>query len=693
MSVCDAGKWTALKLRAPLSPATLQFVVKELGFQAMAPVQAVTIPLLLDHKDVVVEAVTGSGKTLAYLVPAFEMLQRPALAQTIAANKRAVLAMVLLPTRELALQVYKIAKKYRDCVEQVAGLRVAIQCFIGGRPADVDERAYEEFGGNFLFCTPGRLHELMLHSEKLILRTLEFLVLDEGDRLLSMGFHAQLDTILSFLPKQRRTGLFSATQTKEVRELARAGLRNAQVVRVKVQTSQNATPSTPATPATAGEAATVAAQDMERPTIPSTLRNWYMSVPHSAKLDELVELLQTMKKTDKCIVYFLTCAAVTFFETALRHVVKRKAFQLYALHGQLRQDKRKSMLGQFSKRPGPSALLCTDVAARGLDFPDVSLIVQFEPPQDPATFIHRIGRTARMGKPGQSLVLLTPQELDYVPFMRLRNVHLMEQPPRRYTPPPQPAAQAEAESKAEDGEEGGDGSGDEAKPAEAKQEKAPLDPKAYRESKMCRSAAVLAVRRAALQDRAIVDAGLKACMAFVRAYKEHLCNAIFQLKRLDLVDLFHSYALLRVPKMPELKWRRRLRMYLQEEFMRVRLEDIPYKNPADEERRKRSEAKRKEKHLKKERLQDESIRGQMKKEMDSQKMGRRTAKKQWAQFEVEEIMEEARLIKKARNGRLSQAKLSRLLGESLHDGERPPKRPRLGGGGGGKKGSDNSPAT
>ena len=141
MSLCDAGKWALLKLRQPLSKATMTFVTQELGFTSMAPVQATTIPLLLDHKDVVVEAVTGSGKTLAYLVPAFEMFQQPNNAKTIRASKRHVLGMIILPTRELALQVSDIARKFAACVKRVAELEVVIQVFIGGRLLEVDEQA------------------------------------------------------------------------------------------------------------------------------------------------------------------------------------------------------------------------------------------------------------------------------------------------------------------------------------------------------------------------------------------------------------------------------------------------------------------------------------------------------------------------------------------------------------------------
>jgi len=633
MSVCDAGRWATLKLRAPLSKASLQFLTQDMGFSMMAPVQAVAIPLLLDHKDVVVEAVTGSGKTLAYLVPAFEMLQRPALAATLAANPRAILVLVLVPTRELALQVNKLVRRYAKTVGKVANVNVVTQCFIGGRPTDVDEKEYEDRGGHFLICTPGRLHEHMVHYGKLLLRTVELLIMDEGDRLLSMGFRSQIDTILSFLPKQRRTGLFSATQTQEVRELARAGLRNAQVVRVKVQTTVNAKPAMEAAP---GQTQAPEPQDLERPTVPSNLHNGYLVVPYSAKLDEVVHFLRQLPPGDKCIVYVLTCAAVTFFEKALRVLLPGDQVHIHGLHGKLRQSKRKAILSRFLKTtPEPSALLCTDVAARGLDFPDVRHVLQFDPPLDPTTFIHRIGRTARMGKPGNSLVFLTAAETDYVPFMKLQNVLLTEQPAQTYTPP--------ASQDITDGRMWSKG-------AAGQKPRQMISLAAYRERMLNRSPSVLAVRQAALQDRAIIDAGTTACMSFVRAYKEHLCSAIFQFSKLDIVDVFHCYALFRVPKMPELKRRSKLRLFLQDEFARVDLDDIPYQNPKDEERRMRQRTKKKAKDEKRGKTQEASLRTQKKREIQSRGLGRHASKREWAEYEVDEIFEEARLLKKIKRG-------------------------------------------
>jgi ATP-dependent RNA helicase DDX55/SPB4 len=659
----------------------MTFVTQELGFTSMAPVQATTIPLLLDHKDVVVEAVTGSGKTLAYLVPAFEMFQQPNNAKTIRASKRHVLGMIILPTRELALQVSDIARKFAACVKRVAELEVVIQVFIGGRLLEVDEQAYNDEGGNLVVCTPGRMYELMLECQDLKLKTLEFLVMDEGDRLLSMGFAAQIDTILSYLPKQRRTGLFSATQTKEVKELARAGLRNAQLVKVKVQTS--------VVTGREGAEKVMKQQDVDRPTVPSTLVNYYMTVPQSGKMDELMELLKAMEAPEKTIVYVHTCAAVEFFEYALKNLLQGTGVALNALHGQMPQDKRKKVFKGFAAKPGPSVLICTDIAARGLDITDVKMVIQYDPPTDPTTFIHRIGRTARMGKAGQSLVFLTPQENEYVPFMQMQNVHLEAMPAKHWAPKVKDEAADEEDDDDEDDEEDGKPRTKGIQGKEKKQDKKERgkiytaeERAQYRESLMCKSPSIMAIRRACLQDRHMVDLGMKACMGFIRAYKEHMCSAILKFKKLQWRDVFNAYALLRVPKMPELKhahMKKKAKLLLQDEFLGINLEDIPYLRISDERQHWANETRKQEEEKKRqeERQQARTMRDKKRAEVKSMKLAGRAKARQWREYEVQELWDEARLLKKMKTHKISEQQFAKLTGEDkILDAIKKRKRPK-----------------
>lgn len=230
--------WQSLRVHNDIKKA-----VEELKFEKMTPVQAATIPLFLSKKDVSVEAVTGSGKTLAFLIPILEML----LKREESLGQKGVGAIVISPTRELATQIYHVLEHFLKFLPQFTG-----QLFTGGYNPMIDIEKFKENGANIIVSTPGRLVDMFERRDDSFnfsahTKSLEVLVLDEADRLLDMGFEKSINTILSYLPKQRRTGLFSATQTKEVEDLIRAGLRNPVSVTVKEKpTSQGHTQRTPA---------------------------------------------------------------------------------------------------------------------------------------------------------------------------------------------------------------------------------------------------------------------------------------------------------------------------------------------------------------------------------------------------------------------------------------------------------------
>uniref|UniRef100_A0A1B0D550 ATP-dependent RNA helicase n=1 Tax=Phlebotomus papatasi TaxID=29031 RepID=A0A1B0D550_PHLPP len=202
----------------------------------MTPVQAATIPLLMSCKDVAAEAVTGSGKTLAFIVPLLEILLKHQ--RESPWKKTEIGAIVISPTRELATQTSIVLKSFLEHPD----LSIFTQkLLVGGNSVEEDINSLRNRGALVLICTPGRLEDLLERKGQLNLaarvKSLEILILDEADRLLDLGFTATINTILSYLPRQRRTGLFSATQTKEVMDLMRAGLRNPVVVSVREKAS------------------------------------------------------------------------------------------------------------------------------------------------------------------------------------------------------------------------------------------------------------------------------------------------------------------------------------------------------------------------------------------------------------------------------------------------------------------------
>uniref|UniRef100_A0A182X9D0 ATP-dependent RNA helicase n=1 Tax=Anopheles quadriannulatus TaxID=34691 RepID=A0A182X9D0_ANOQN len=386
-----SGKWT--ELSTPLSAPVLE-VIKRLGFDKMTPVQGATIPLLLSYKDVAAEAVTGSGKTLAFLVPLLELLLKRKRSETW--KKHEIGAVIVSPTRELATQIHDVLSEFLAHDE--------LRCFrqkmlIGGNSVEEDVMSILKQGANILVATPGRLQDLFERKGDLNLaakvKNLELLVLDEADRLLDMGFEATINTILAYLPRQRRTGLFSATQTKEVKDLMRAGLRNPVLVSVR----EKATTSTP-----------------------KLLQNYYLIVEPEQKMVAMLEFIGS-QQIKKAMLFLPTCACVEYWSVAMAALLP--SMQVLGLHGKMKSQ-RFGILQSF-READSALLLCTDVLARGVDIPEVDWVLQWDPPSSAAAFVHRVGRTARQGSEGNALIILLPTEDAYVDFLtRNQKVALKE---------------------------------------------------------------------------------------------------------------------------------------------------------------------------------------------------------------------------------------------------------------------------
>lgn len=300
-------------------------------------------------------------------------------------------ALIISPTRELAVQIYEVLIKVGKYHTFSAGL------VIGGKDVDVEKERLGRM--NILVSTPGRLLQHLDETSSLdcanlqllgessfscfffeLLRMLRnFSVLDEADRILDMGFSVTLNAILDHLPTQRQTLLYSATQTKSVKDLARLSLQHPEYVAVHEQ-SVDATP--------------------------SSLTQHYVVVELPAKLDVLFSFMKSHLKS-KTMVFFSSCKQVRFVYEAFCKL--QPGVSLLQLHGHQKQQKRVEIFETFARRQH-AYLLTTDLAARGLDFPKVDWVVQVDCPEDPATYIHRVGRTARYDSTGQALLFLLPSE-------------------------------------------------------------------------------------------------------------------------------------------------------------------------------------------------------------------------------------------------------------------------------------------
>ncbi|KAI4165546.1 MAG: hypothetical protein LQ342_000959 [Letrouitia transgressa] len=350
-------------------------------FKILTDVQQRAIPLALKGSDILGAARTGSGKTLAFLIPVLENLYRKKWAELDSLG-----ALILSPTRELAVQTFEVLRKIGRYHTFSAGL------VIGGKNLQ-DER--ERLGRmNILVCTPGRMLQHMDQLAELEINNLQVLVLDEADRILDMGFQSTVDAIVEHLPKERQTLLFSATQTKKVSDLARLSLQDPEYVAV---------------------------HEAARSATPSTLRQNYIVTPLPQKLDTLWSFIRANLK-NKILVFFSSGKQVRFAYESFRHM--QPGIPLLHLHGRQKQTTRLDITTKFSSTK-TSCLFATDVVARGLDFPAVDWVIQFDCPEDADTYIHRAGRTARYERNGRAVLFLEPTEEEgMLKRLEQKKVHL-----------------------------------------------------------------------------------------------------------------------------------------------------------------------------------------------------------------------------------------------------------------------------
>src|SRR5215207_2264362 len=342
-----------------LSPAVLRSL-GDMGFDEPTPVQARVIPCLLEGRDVVAQALTGTGKTAAFGIPLVERID------TRRATPQAV---VLVPTRELALQD----------AEQVGhighhrGLRLLP--IYGGQPIYHQLRALER-GVHVIVATPGRLLD-HLRRGSIELAGVDLLVLDEADQMLDMGFEDDMEQILAQLPEQRVTALFSATMPKPILDIVGRFMRDPEMVRLSKPQAL---------------------------TLPEVDQLFYQ-VPFPRKMDALCRVLDA-RQPRRSIVF---CATKRMVDEVVERLQSR-AYAAEALHGNISQPQREKVIRAF--REGRTEILvATDVAARGLDVPEVSLVVNFDIPPDPEYYVHRIGRTGRGGRGGEAITFVNPREM------------------------------------------------------------------------------------------------------------------------------------------------------------------------------------------------------------------------------------------------------------------------------------------
>ncbi len=335
---------------------TIQAAIAEAGFTEPSPVQKDAIPLVLEGHDMIAQAQTGTGKTAAFGLPIMSMMK----------GDGSVEGLVIVPTRELAMQVSDELYRFG----QKSGLKTAT--VYGGTAYNKQIDRIKQ--ASIVVATPGRLQDL-LESGKIKMNP-QFVVLDEADEMLDMGFLDEIKNIFTFLPQERQTLMFSATMPNSIRKLAEQILKNPKTVSITKSESTN-----------------------------TSITQLYYVVQEKERDDALVRLID-YKNPTKCIVF---CRMKKEVDRLVAHLTAQ-GFKVSGLHGDMEQKQREVTIRAF-KQGGIDIFVATDVAARGLDVNDVTHVFNYHIPFDSESYVHRIGRTGRGGKTGEAITLVSPNEL------------------------------------------------------------------------------------------------------------------------------------------------------------------------------------------------------------------------------------------------------------------------------------------
>ena len=342
-------------------PPPVLAALADVGYETPSPIQAACIPHLLDGRDLLGEAQTGTGKTAAFALPVLARLDL---------SLKKPQTLVLTPTRELAIQVAEAFQKYAHHLPGFHVLPV-----YGGQSMIVQLRALAR-GAHVIVGTPGRIMD-HLERKSLTLEALQTLVLDEADEMLRMGFIDDVEWILEHTPASRQTALFSATMPEPIRRIAQRYQREPQHVKIRAATS------------------TVAA-----------IRQRYWQVRGTDKLDALTRMLEVEEDFDAAIVFVRTKTATV----ELAEKLEARGYEAAALNGDMTQGLREQVIDRL-KNGGLDIVVATDVAARGLDVPRISHVINYDIPYDTEAYVHRIGRTGRAGRSGNAILFVAPREM------------------------------------------------------------------------------------------------------------------------------------------------------------------------------------------------------------------------------------------------------------------------------------------
>ncbi|UKJ90397.2 ATP-dependent RNA helicase [Theileria orientalis] len=676
----------------------------------MTRVQSLSINTFLKKgNDVLVQSCTGSGKTLCFVIPILHTyLQNESYEFK---NLLDVYAVIILPTRELATQVFEIivealvfienkgeVEKPRSKVKhtfKIMERNLYCSLIIGGTTVENDVKFLSnakdrEYVKCFIVATPGRLSHLMdklEHERVWTFKNLGFIILDEADRFLEMGYQNDMSKIFKHLPKQRKTGLFSATLTSGVQTLSKLCLSN-QIFINADDLSRNYVSNL-----------SNEVSNATNYTTPRGLNNYYLILSTEQKLHFALLFIEYLKKTGatKLVLFFLSCDLVDYYYEVITRLSsttsplnyndksKGKAdVNYYKIHRKLTTKKRNKNINMFkSDSDGTlSVLLCTDIFSRGIDIPRIDWILQFDPPQDPNFYLHRIGRVGRADSVGNALLLLTETEESYIQFQINRKIELTKIPQEILNKVkdicssvgdsndnvkglPYVLYSDEFEDQTygvdrgvRDGDNGCYVDNVSKSERSSYLEHLKANPVANPVLPWERTSFILACLRAMNStNRDILLSSSRAFVSYTRAYSEHSLKYIFEKHKLDYGSLATSLGVLRIPRVKEILGKN-ISHFLQSS---VNPKDVPFLDPEKESRRLKELSEyvpEKRKSVKKEPEKSKRTRS------EKRKTKRNNTYEEWNEFRREEA-----LVKKLKRKKFDAKNLEKMLkNEELTDG-------------------------
>ena len=428
--------WNTLSEKFKLDEEIPKVINNIYKFDTITKVQYIVINEFLKNEDVIVKSVTGSGKTLSYIIPLFQRLIN--YSKENQEYKNQTLALILLPARELSEQILKDISNFVNNIKY----KFTYQLLIGGKKVENDIEKYNNQIPNIIIATPGRLIDI---DEKININfhDLQIFILDEADKMLDMGFEVEISYILSKIPKQRRTGLFSATVTSNVENIIKAGMRNPIFIDIIIQNNKT-------------NDIFINENDLKKPInkegsfykiipfnvennkinnsiqeLPQGLYQYYLTVKNiKYKIPHLIHILNMIYnagENNKIMIFLSTCNSVDYFNLLLPLIFKKLSmndFSISKLHSKISQNKRNKEYKSFKIESNNrlNILLSTDLASRGIDIPNIDMIIQFDPPKTDDSYIHKAGRTARVGNKGTSLLFLNENELTFLNYMKQKGI-------------------------------------------------------------------------------------------------------------------------------------------------------------------------------------------------------------------------------------------------------------------------------